>query len=427
MDVIIPRTYGEHGELIIKWEDILFILINVNNYFHLVIFVIKIMMKMRKGTAFSHIVWECLEQLQKCLTEYEFATDRSEEIDKNICATERANSVENTCIKNVDDSTKTLLRKRETKENDINRSDKNRADDISEFGIPDSRQSTFSDGDLYGEGLQDAESLACETGSNDAEYTEETHLKTVYNPICEHGKGFENTQNLRDNVLETERTSGLPAKESYGKSRIVTSAERSELHMLLRNFFESKDNGIIPHELLNRTFGVPILVMEICRAPGIVSDDSEGRLSMGDSCPVLINREDEACINSYVCSLGFRFHCRSENCFYFGVGNRRWGEVNAEINRMEGELRMLCFGRLFGRNVSGSRINNPGDLVISFRIEGFEHSAWRFYYLLFENKKLVLVRQTCNMQRRKMTYIHCLFALLFFLVCLNKASFRKFL
>ena len=313
-------------------------------------------------------------------------------------------SIQNTCILNVDI--------------EQGYSDDNRAEER-----PDSRKGNFSDGVLYCEGLQKAGSRTVETKNNDESYTEETELKTVYDPVSDPISCLENTQNLGDSVLKTERTeriSELPAEESYGKSRIITSAERSKLHELLRNFFEAKDNGIRPQELLNRTFGVPILVIEICRAPTNVSGDSEGRLSTDNLCSIFITSEDEACINSYFDSRGFRFHCRSGNCFYFGVGGRSWGDVSAEIGRMEGELRMLCFGRFFGRTVAGSRINSPRDLVLSFRNGGFEQSSWRFYCLLFDNNKPVLARLTFHMQRRKLTYIYCLFALMYYLICLNK-------
>ena len=141
-------------------------------------------------------------------------------------------------------------------------------------------------------------------------------------------------RSLDGNVTNIGRTG---VDETFAKSRIVTSAYGSELHELLRNFFVSKYHGFRPQELLNRTFGVSLLVMKICRAPRYASDDSGDRLSTDDSsCPILINSEDEACINSYFGSRGFLCHCRSDNCFYFGVGDRGWGDISAEINRMEG-------------------------------------------------------------------------------------------
>ena len=250
----------------------------------------------------------------------------------------------------------------------------------------------------------------------------ETRLKTVYDRTVDSDNGSESTPCARDITVETERTA---VEQPSGKSRIVTSAEGSDLHELLRNFFESETYCIKPQELLNRTFGVPVLVLKIDRAPIYDSSDSEDGLSAEDLRPVLINREDEACISSYFSSGGFQFHCRDETSFYFGVGYRGRDDVNAEIDRMEAELRMLCFGRFFGRNICGRRINSPEDLVISFRIEGFERSSWRFYYLLFENRKHVLVRHTCQMQRWKLACMYYLLALWYFLVWFNKALFRK--
>ena len=207
-------------------------------------------------------------------------------------------------------------------------------------------------------------SLKVGSEDNDSVSTEETKLKTVYEPDGNDNNGLESIQSLESNDIGAQRTT---VEDSFEKSRIVTSADRSELYgLLLRNFFESRDNGIKPQELLSRTFGVFVLVMEICRAPRYISDESEEERYL-DSCPILVNRDDEECINRYMGSRGFWFQCRRDNCFYFGVGNRGWGDVNAEISRMERELRMLCFGRLFGRNVAGSRIESPRDLEISFR------------------------------------------------------------
>ena len=208
-------------------------------------------------------------------------------------------------------------------------------------------------------------SLNNNTEDNAIELNEETELKTVYEPCNIDNNGLDSNQNLESDDYTTHRTTVL---ETFVKSHIVTSADRSELYgLLIRNFFFDKGNhGIEPQELLNRKFGMPILVMEICRAPMYISDETEEERFL-DSCPILVNRDDEACINSYIGSRGFQFQCRRENhCFYFGVGSREWDDVNAEISRMERELRMLCFGRLYGRNVAGRKIKNAGDLLLTF-------------------------------------------------------------
>ena len=289
-----------------------------------------------------------------------------------------------------------------------------------------SQLSNPNDSVSYDGQLRQLESPDCslKVGSedNDAVSTEETKLKTVYEPDGNDNNGLESIQSLESNDVGVQRTT---VEDSFAKSRIVTSADQIELYgLLLRNFFESRDNGIKPQELLNRTFGMPILVMEICRAHGRIAYEAEEERFL-DSCPILVNRDDEACINSYMGSRGFWFQCRRDNCFYFGVGNRGWGDVSAEISRMEGALRMLCFGRLYGRNVAGRRIESPRDLEISFRDGRFEQSSRRFYFTLFENNKPVLIRQTCRMQCLKLRYIYFLMALVYFIVCLHKTPLRK--
>lgn len=563
MDVIIPRLYADNGELVIQREDILFLLININNYIHLVMFALRIIMKIRKGTSVSQIIRESLEHVQKCFSESEDTVDRSEEKNKNMCdlgkmivdkdknngnakkllkegivlrkhtqfildnahaetpligithdenekttatfaddtarakevdiqnpdnrkqstctkakecqhngidkttacsryktrfmgnsreaaAPERitstdvktqdnvnemesemfyANPIERIGIKCVDDSPKQSIKNKMTVTHIMQYgSDDCQTEERTEMSpAENSRMTHFSDGLSYDGCLRniviDASSLTFETENTDHKLTEETHLKTVYDSSLISDNDSESTPEVRDSTIETAKT---VVEEPSGKSRIVTSADGSDLHELLRKFFESEMHFIKPQELLDRTFGVSILVMKIDVAPTYVSSDSEDSLSPKEVSPVHINREDEACISSYFSSRGFQFHCRDETCFYFGVGNRGRGDVNAEIDRMEAELHMLCFGRFFGRNIGGRRINSPEDLVISFRIEGFERSSWRFYYLLFENTKMpVLVRHTYQMQRWKLACMNYLLALLYFLVCFNKALFRK--
>ena len=532
MDGWITRIYSEHGELVIKWEDILFILININNYFHLTILVTKIIMKIRNGTSVSDMVREALDQLQRCLTEPGLVSDRFEEkneitmaikrlylgtksnkeakqptnemvlsrftkfktttdhaeaplidVDDKISAITRDDTKPNMlhiqthdaiCLEAWDDqpkdtesnllktasfsmppdrkttdkgvrlrsnsidlienyaegSTNQLFREQETSECSMmqNSKDDFQSDERSKLrqtDAYDTRNCNLFKDALYNERSQNVDGLTAESENNDAEVTDETHLKTVWDTSYVNGLWTEHTHSLSDNFPETERSMCIHTEELYRKTRVVTSADCSELHQLLRQFFDTMDHGIKPQELLNRTFGVPIIVVEICRAPTNVSDDTDDSMTVIDSCPVFINSQDEACIRSYFESRGFRFHCRRENCFYFGVGNRKWNDSNAEISRMEGELRMLCFGRLYGRSVAGSRIESPREVEISFRDGRFEHSSRRFYFTLFENNKPVLISQTRHMRCSKLRNIYFLLVLVFFLVCLNKAPLRK--
>lgn len=346
------------------------------------------------------------------------------ENEKARLETVHVSSIENNSIKYTEDS---INQFRENEEKVTDRMhdllDESRRDDTYDNGYTETFDSkVFNPSGSFSYGKRLRERLDFKPNTNDTEFTEETHLKLVYDPACEPDTGLQSFQSLEGNEYDTGTTE---VDKTPAKSRIVTSAYRSELHKLPRNFFDSKYHYIRPHELLNRTFGMPLLVMEICRAP-LYTSDSEDRLSMDDSsCPILINLEDEACIISYFCSRGFLFHCRTDNRFYFSVGNRGWGDVNAEINKMEDELRMLCFGRVFGRYVAGSKIDKPTDLVITFHNGRFEHSSWRFYYLMFENDKAVVVRHSGYTQSLKLKYIYSLFSLLYGLVCLNKVSFRK--
>ena len=109
------------------------------------------------------------------------------------------NTVENSFIMYVDDPTKQLKETKITLTYSIyDISDESRTGEISEYRHTetfDSKLCNPSDGVSYGERLRDADSLACSLNfepkdDTDNQFTEETHLKMVYDPACEPDTGL---------------------------------------------------------------------------------------------------------------------------------------------------------------------------------------------------------------------------------------------
>lgn len=171
----------------------------------------------------------------------------------------------------------------------------------------------------------------------------------------------------------------LPQHELRRKTKIVTSSERSNLlRAFISDYFEKRKHRIASDELLRRTFGRPLLRIKIDKRRAFNEDDE---FVSDIPVPLWINTEDEDCIRRVLESMGFQFLCRSDNCFFFGVGSRSRDEVNAEINNIQGVLKIVCFSRFFRRSVNGSRIEYPEDLVISFNFGEIDSHTWRVCHL----------------------------------------------
>ena len=219
------------------------------------------------------------------------------------------------------------------------------------------------------------------------------------------------------NADDTGRHAQSEQNEASRKTKLVTSSESNRMQIyLLSNFFEKRTYATEPQELFRRTFGVPTLTVKIeAKALGDVDDPGD---SVFQPYPVWVSNEVEECISKYMGMQGFRLLCQDGDKFYFSVGNRRWTSANSEIDRIQSELRVLCFGRFYGRVIGGRRIDTPEDLLISFRLEGLDQTTWRFYFILVENKNTVVIRRAYQMQCRKVSHMYMYMYHLLALLCL---------
>ena len=241
----------------------------------------------------------------------------------------------------------------------------------------------------------------------------------VINPVThQHQSEMEETSRTEEPVSTFDAGRQMEMEDNDGpvKCKFVTSSDNSAMiAYLLSNFFQKQTYVTKPQELFRRTFGVPTLIMKI-DAKALDNDGDEGA-AMGHDNPVWVSQEDEDCINCYLDTHGFRLLCRDDNTFYFSVGNRDWASANVEIDRMQSELRVLCFGRFYGRVIGGKRIEKPEDLIISFRLDGFAHNTWRFCFVLVEHRKVVVVRSGRPITSVRMEYAYMCLCYMLFVWC----------